>query len=355
MKQVTREQFEELMKNARANSDECACPVWNIKGARASQYNIDRSDRGRCYWSPRAGGFFILLSPAGKELTDMETRKRVSSWIWERNAAVEELGEGDETELPELTSRVIREIASRQPLTTEQRMDRALQAIGRPPRCLAGPRRMMAGPKADQNEQMLFQAATECGMDAVELNWLLRELEAAGLTRNIGNNHQSNNTLTLKGLDRLETGGAAFVSKTAFVAMWFDDEVSDAYEQGIKPAVRKAGYEPMRIDRKEHSNRIDDEIIAEIRRARFLVCDFTCGLLPGHDAGTRKTAIARGSVYYEAGFAHGLGKKVIWTCRSDLIEHVHFDLRQYNTILWEDGKENELRQALLNRIRAEIV
>jgi hypothetical protein len=35
------------------------------------------------------------------------------------------------------------------------------------------------------------------------------------------------------------------------------------------PAIRDSGYEPMRIDRKEHINKIDDEIIAEIRRSCF--------------------------------------------------------------------------------------
>ena len=33
--------------------------------------------------------------------------------------------------------------------------------------------------------------------------------------------------------------------------------------------------EPVRIDQKERLNKIDDEIIAEIRRSRFLVADFT--------------------------------------------------------------------------------
>ena len=46
-------------------------------------------------------------------------------------------------------------------------------------------------------------------------------------------------------------------------------------------------------------DKIDDEIIGEIRRSRFLVADFTHG-----DKG------ARGSVYYEAGFAYGLGLPV---------------------------------------------
>jgi hypothetical protein len=51
-----------------------------------------------------------------------------------------------------------------------------------------------------------------------------------------------------------------------------------------------------RVDQKHHHlNKVDDEIIAEIRRSRFLVADFTCE--PGK---------VRGGVYFEAGFAMGL-------------------------------------------------
>ena len=111
------------------------------------------------------------------------------------------------------------------------------------------------------------------------------------------------------------------LSNQAFVAMWFNDEVKEAYEKSIEPAIRDAGYDPVRIDRIEHNNKIDDEIIAEIRKSKFVIADFTSGFEGG-------TLIARGGVYYEAGFAHGLGIPVIWTCHEDCIEHVHFDTRQ---------------------------
>ncbi len=114
-----------------------------------------------------------------------------------------------------------------------------------------------------------------------------------------------------------------------------------AYEEGVGPAIREAGYEPLRIDRKEHISKIDDEIIAEIRRSRFLVADFTQG-----DTG------ARGGVYYEAGFAHGLNIPVIFTCRTDAIDKVHFDTRQYNHITWENTAE--LRERLAKRISATL-
>ena len=57
--------------------------------------------------------------------------------------------------------------------------------------------------------------------------------------------------------------------------MWFDDSMAEAWELGIRPAIREAGYEPVRIDKMEHINKIDDEIIREIRKARFVVGDFT--------------------------------------------------------------------------------
>ena len=146
--------------------------------------------------------------------------------------------------------------------------------------------------------------------------------------------------LTVGGYVRLSELQEAYIpSTTAFIAMWFDDSMNEAYEQGIAPAVRDAGYKPIRIDRMEHINKIDDEIIAEIRRARFVVADFTHG-----DTG------ARGGVYYEAGFAHGLGKTVILSCRGDKMKEVHFDTRQYNHIIWKNP--NDMRDQLAKRISA---
>ena len=345
MQRETRSDFEQLKQFLRQNGNQGKCPVWPNCSARlheSSGFNTLHR-----VWSPRAGGVFMF--PARSLISrievpdDEETRKRVSSWIWERNAAFDALDDEAEAELPVLTQASIQELAGRPPLTTEQRIDRALHAIGKPPACLA---------PEENDDIQVFQAATGCGENLQERIWLLKELESANLVRNTSRNDRY--MLTLAGLNRLETGGDAVVPNTAFIAMWFDDEVKTALEKGIAPAIRDAGFTPLTINLKEHSNKICDEIVAEIRRARFLICDFTCGLLEGRQAESGKTAVARGGVYYEAGFAHGLGKRVIWTCRSDLIDHVHFDLRQYNTILWETGKEDELRKALLDRIRAVI-
>jgi hypothetical protein len=126
-------------------------------------------------------------------------------------------------------------------------------------------------------------------------------------------------------------------SKRAFVAMWFDSSVDLTYAEGIRPAIEDCGFIPVRIDRKPHNNDINDEIIAEIRHSRFVVADFT---------GNRQ------GVYFEAGFARGLGIPVIWTVSKQDHDGVHFDTRQFNHIIYEQPQE--LRKLLGDRIRATI-
>lgn len=153
--------------------------------------------------------------------------------------------------------------------------------------------------------------------------------------------------LSLKGWQRIDAlRKSRLDSDQAFVAMWFDDELEDAWKQGIKPALDVTGWSALRIDNKEHNEKIDDHIVAEIRRSGLLIADVT-----GHRQG----------VYYEAGLAHGLDIPVIWTCRADRttddgkddktgISSAHFDTRQYNHVVWTTPED--LRDQLEKRIIA---
>ena len=176
-----------------------------------------------------------------------------------------------------------------------------------------------------------------------ELRYLRRYLiEQGWLELTQSNSVESAVVITVKGYTYLaELEQMITDPSKAFVAMWFDDSVKDAWTQGIEPAIRNAGYDPVRIDNQEYIGKIDDEIIAEIRRSRFIVADFTQG-----DEG------ARGGVYYEAGFAHGLNIPVIYTCKKDSMKHIHFDTRQYNHIDWKSPEE--LKKRLEDRISAVI-
>ena len=178
-----------------------------------------------------------------------------------------------------------------------------------------------------------------------EVLFLLEYLEESG--RITIDNNSSGGTVVITPIGYIhleEIKNAETDSSQAFVAMWFDPSISEMYEKGIKPAIVNSGYTPFRVDEPRDVDKIDDRIIAEIRRSRFVVADFT------HDSKQG----ARGSVYYETGFARGLGKEVISTCREDLIEKLHFDTRQYYHIAWEKDNLEDLRKNLANRISAII-
>ena len=130
--------------------------------------------------------------------------------------------------------------------------------------------------------------------------------------------------------------------------MWFSDEMRDVYDHGIAPGIRDAGFTPCRIDERRDANKIDDAIIAEIKGSRFVVADMT----HGHDG-------VRGSVYFEAGYASGLGRDMIYSCREDCLDKLPFDTRQYRHIVWKAPEDlrtppAELAKTIRGRIGSTV-
>ena len=171
------------------------------------------------------------------------------------------------------------------------------------------------------------QPAIAYAKNATELKTMTRALKDLGyvaITKDAISDH-AECRVTVEGVKRAELlQTEKSNSKRVFVAMWFTDEMRKVFNDHIKPAIGEIGYEPFTIDMKEHNDDICDHIIAEIRQCKFIVADFTGN---------------RGGVYFEAGFGYGLGKPVIWTCRKDVLEEVHFDVNHYNFIAWETGEE----------------
>ena len=143
-------------------------------------------------------------------------------------------------------------------------------------------------------------------------------------------------TLTRNGwarVDELRRTGPE--SNNAFVAMSFDPNLNDLYDDGISPALREdCGYEPIRMDKVRHGDLIGSRIIADIRASRIVVADVSEPSL---------------NVYYEAGFAKGIGRPVIYTCREG--SKLPFDTSQYQHIYWKDP--GHLRKELADWIQAE--
>jgi len=174
--------------------------------------------------------------------------------------------------------------------------------------------------------------------DGEEFKYLLLTLSQQGLVIVKFNDYQASVHLTPKGWERaLELQRIRRESNQAFVAMWFAKELDGAWEEGFRPALKSTGFDPYRVDREHFNDKIDDHIVAEIRRSGLVVADFT-----GH----------RGGVYFEAGFAMGLGIPVIYTCRETDIKEAHFDTRQYNHIVWSTAAD--LKSKLALRIAATL-
>lgn len=123
-----------------------------------------------------------------------------------------------------------------------------------------------------------------------------------------------------------ETSRPRSSSTQVFVAMSFDNSLKPAWRDGIEPAIRRAGYKAFRTDAQPSVDRIDVQIMAEIKRSHLVVADVT------HQ---------RPGVYFEAGYAIGLGIPVYWCVRKDDLANIHFDTRQYNHIIWETPQDLE--------------
>jgi hypothetical protein len=145
--------------------------------------------------------------------------------------------------------------------------------------------------------------------------------------------------LTIPGWQEIEPippiGG---VPGRCFVAMSFDVSLDAAYVRGIKPAIIDCGFEPVCMKEIATNEGITDRILSEIRLAQFVVADFTG---------------QRGGVYFEAGFARGLGRKVIWARRTDELHLVHFDIKHFGHVVWDDPAD--LRTKLSQSILANII
>ena len=317
-------------------NEDSTCPIWGTPTTELRPPGLD----GRVADSPRAGGRYFITGSAETILRnrDASVKARLTTWLVDQRR----LG----VDCPEVDSNTIKDSEIRRPSPLPERANRFLRFLADqepyPSRGLptfgynADPKIILLA--LSQLESSTNPSATD--EQRREISFFLHYLEGQGWVEFFEWNRGPECRLTVAGHDRLaELNEPHTISAKAFIAMWFDNSMKEAWDHGIAPAVQDAGYEPVRIDRKEHINKIDDEIVAEIRRARFVVADFTQG-----DTG------ARGGVYYEAGFAHGLAIPVIFTCRKDRLDEVHFDTRQYNHIVWETP--TDLRDQLAKRIAA---
>ena len=214
--------------------------------------------------SPRAGGKYIIDALTGNLLlqgiSDSE-RARLTTWL------VNQRVQGVAASV--VTAEVLDNIKTKPPLPVHERAERLLQFI-------AGQAETVGSRVSVQRDTWEAYAWSE-STEWRDVEYLLVYLKDMDWVRGPGMTDQGIPfaSITVEGYNRIGEQISNAGSFQVFVAMWFDDSMNDAYEKGIKPAIEAAGYQPMRIDQKPDVKKIDDEIIAEIRRSRFLVGDFT--------------------------------------------------------------------------------
>lgn len=316
------------------------CPIW---GTPAKQLTAYANRDGIAVESARAGGRYFISRSAQVNLPNTSDRlkAKLSLEIARHNSL---------DSVPEILSTTIEGLERTNDLRPADRAEWLLRYLVRESGHLGHELKGFTVGDTQKGDNFIYFGTTvgpkaaglfgwSGSIEKDEVTFLLEMLAETGLIRLGTQRPIPEITVLGKGYEQVSDAATNAPFDQAFVAMWFDDSMLNAYEIGIEAAVRELGYRPLRIDRKEHLNKIDDEIIAEIRRSRFIVADFTS------NAGN-----PRGGVYFEAGYALALGKPVIWTCRQDLIDHVHFDTRQFNHIVWSSPEE--LATRLKHRIGA---
>jgi hypothetical protein len=111
--------------------------------------------------------------------------------------------------------------------------------------------------------------------------------------------------------------------ETCFVMMpfgsWFDKYYQDIYA----PAIRDAGFEPVRADELFSTGSVVEQIWEQIEKSAVLLADLT-----------DKNA----NVFYELGLAHAARKPVVFTSRR--VDDIPFDLRHLRVIVYETQEPN---------------
>jgi hypothetical protein len=272
------------------------------------------------YDSPRAGGRYrlsVFAKSAVEQLTP-DQKRAVTNWIVSQHRAG--------VTIPILEKDNIHEIKNNRRMNFSERLDRALMFIGE---------------RTKVGESIVFNSINYTNINILYEFFALTETTGPGEVQSflkmlgedmdlVGSNHETSFYLKPKGWLRLDELQSKEVrAAQAFVAMWFHDSMNEPYESGLYKAIYDSGYDPRRVDQGHHHlNKVDDEVIAEIRRSRFVVVDCTCEI-----------GKVRGSVYFEAGFALGLNIPTIWTCRSTSFDDLQFDTRQYPHISWENSAD----------------
>lgn len=127
---------------------------------------------------------------------------------------------------------------------------------------------------------------------------------------------------TVAGSEKRDEGVREFLD-TCFVMMPFGQWNDIYYKEVYVPAIKEAGFEPIRGDEIFSSGSVVEQIWEQIDKSKVLLADLT-GKNP--------------NVFYELGLAHAARKPVVFT--SGALDDVPFDLRHLRVIIYDQREPN---------------
>ena len=153
-----------------------------------------------------------------------------------------------------------------------------------------------------------------------------------------------NVNLTLNGWEQYETEKRGeFKGNYGFIAMQFRDSELDPFVKDVvKPAVEEGiGYKLVDMRDIGRAGVIDNIMRTQIRDAAFVIVDLT------HD---------NSGAYWEAGYAEGLGKPVLYICEKTKFDEkkTHFDTNHCTTVPWSRDDDEGFKQALVATLRRSL-
>ena len=171
---------------------------------------------------------------------------------------------------------------------------------------------------------------------------LIQDLKERAIIKSdpISQRHYLN--LTIDGWERYEKEKKGqFSGNYGFLAMQFGDKDLDSFvNEVLKPVVKeKIGFNLVDMRDVPEPGIIDNIMRVTLRDSKFVIADLT------HD---------NNGAYWEAGFAEGLGKPVIFICKKEKFkkDKTHFDTNHCTTVLWCRDSDEEFKNELIATIRS---
>lgn len=150
--------------------------------------------------------------------------------------------------------------------------------------------------------------------------------------------------LSMSGWRIYEMEDAGQVSgRYGFLALKFGDlDLDPLCKEVIRPTIKaRLGYDVVDMRDVSRAGLIDNIMREQIRDAAFIIADLT------HD---------NAGAYWEAGYAEGLGKPVVYICEKAKFEEAktHFDTNHCTTVLWDLAEKDAFADLLVATLKRSL-